>query len=479
MSPTSYQAAPPRKSNISAQLHPVKHATEPINAPKNAVTTACDQPSSRDPTYFKALNKEDRQTHCQMAYHRTSRKRLPEDAEASAKFPYRGGGWSPRSANSISQDKSCLISNAPCQKRPLPPTLESPSPACANGGRPAKPQIISVLAESSGIQRGHLMISSPRTAQTPVMKMENSKPRKRDRDGLYQRKGRGPWYFKFENPVGSGKWFARSTGTSVYNEAKQERMQFLGDIKKNRLPNERAKWTLQAAVDHYLADRRYRIKPGSYRSEACIVGSLLNILGADEKLQSLAHITPIRRYQNTRLAAGIKPKSVNNEILCLSSVLRGARLRWRWGNITKSLKVDVNDEIDALTLEEQQRLLQVARSADPNAVAPYVAVMSYSTGMRHKEIRLLQLSAIQELNTEYPIIRVRRSTTKTNAGARPVSLDSMAVWAVRKLLERAKRVGATEPNHYLLPTFLERHSRPTDPLYGKGKGFDPEHPMGS
>jgi integrase len=323
------------------------------------------------------------------------------------------------------------------------------------------------------------MISSPRTAQTPVMKMENSKPRKRDRDGLYQRKGRGPWYFKFENPVGSSKWFARSTGTSVYNEAKQERMQFLGDIKKNRLPNERAKWTLQAAVDDYLADRRYRIKPGSYRSEACIVGSLLNILGADETLQSLAHITPIRRYQNTRLAAGIKPKSVNNEILCLSSVLREAKLWWKVENDYKKLKVDVNDEIDALTLEEQQRLLQVARSADPNAVAPYVAVLSYSTGMRHKEIRLLQLSAIQELNTEYPIIRVRRSTTKTNAGARPVSLDSMAVWAARKLLERAKRVGATEPNHYLLPTFLERHSRPTDPLYGKGKGFDPEHPMGS
>src|SRR5579862_9576091 len=115
-------------------------------------------------------------------------------------------------------------------------------------------------------------------------------------------------------------------------------------------------------------------------------------------------------------------------------------------------------------------MLLVARSADPNAVAPYAAVLSFSTGMRHKEIRQLQLSAIQDLDSEFPIIRVRRSTTKTNKGVRPVSLDSMAVWAIRKLLDRARRLGATEPHHYLLPTFLAQHCRPTDPLYKKGDG---------
>src|SRR4051794_31742177 len=111
-----------------------------------------------------------------------------------------------------------------------------------------------------------------------------AKSRKKDRDGLYQRGGKGAWYFKYENPAGSGQWFARSTGTPVYNEAKQDRAQFLADSKKNRLPNDHAKWTLKAAVDHYLADRKYRIKPGSYRSEACITGSLVTILGANQTL---------------------------------------------------------------------------------------------------------------------------------------------------------------------------------------------------
>ena len=305
----------------------------------------------------------------------------------------------------------------------------------------------------------------------------SAKPRKKDRDGLYQRGGSGPWYFKYENA--DGKWLARSTGCTSYNEAKQERSKFLENVRNGRLPNDRAKWTPKVAVDQHLADRKHRIKPGSYRSEVCIAGKLVETLGESKTLESLADILVIRRYQNKRLAEGIKPKSVNNEILFLSSILRDAKLWWRVEGEYKKLRVDANDEIVALTQEEQQRMLQVARTADDNAVAPYTSVLSFSTGMRSKEIMHMQIGAIQGLDTEFPIIRVRRSTTKTNAGARPVSLDSMAVWAVRKLLDRARRLGATKPEHFLLPTLLERHSRPTDPLYGKGEGFDPTHPMGS
>src|SRR6185437_1117693 len=46
MSPTSYQAAPPRKSRISAGLQAVKSTdtlNAPMNAPKNWCTTGSDQ----------------------------------------------------------------------------------------------------------------------------------------------------------------------------------------------------------------------------------------------------------------------------------------------------------------------------------------------------------------------------------------------------------------------------------------------------
>ena len=308
-----------------------------------------------------------------------------------------------------------------------------------------------------------------------------SKPRRKDRDGLYQRAGKGSWYFRYETADGST--FTRSTSCASYNEAKQERVKFLEKLKRNELPNSRARWTLKAAVDQFLADRKYRIKPGSYRSEVCITGTLAKVLGSDRRLEDLASLDVIRRYQNVRLAAGIKTKTVNNEVQALSTILDEAEL-WD-GNLRRQykkrgkLRVDANDEIAALTSEEQQRLLLIARSADPNGVAPHAAVLSFSTGMRHKEIRQLQISAIQNLDSEFPIIRVRRSTTKTNAGARPVSLDSMAVWAIRKLLDRARRLGSTDPDHYLLPTLLERHSRAHDPLHGKGEGYDPNYPMSS
>ncbi len=45
MSPTSYQAAPPRKSRLTGHLQPVKSAetsATPITAPRNTRTTACD-----------------------------------------------------------------------------------------------------------------------------------------------------------------------------------------------------------------------------------------------------------------------------------------------------------------------------------------------------------------------------------------------------------------------------------------------------
>jgi integrase len=64
----------------------------------------------------------------------------------------------------------------------------------------------------------------------------------------------------------------------------------------------------------------------------------------------------------------------------------------------------------------------------------------------------------------------RRPTTKTNAGQRIIELNSAATAAVWKLYARARAVGATEPEHYLLPADLSRHTHKTDPLKGR-RGF--------
>jgi integrase len=52
-----------------------------------------------------------------------------------------------------------------------------------------------------------------------------------------------------------------------------------------------------------------------------------------------------------------------------------------------------------------------------------------------------------------------------------VELDQAPTDAVLKLYERARLLGAKDPEHYLLPADLSRHTKAGDPLNG-GKGFD-------
>jgi integrase len=299
------------------------------------------------------------------------------------------------------------------------------------------------------------------------------KTRAKDRDGLYQRGER--WYFKFKKQ--DGTWGERATGLSSYNEARKSRAQFMAEIATVGLPGDRAKWTLKTAVDEHLAERKLRIKASSYKSEACIANRLVDILGADKRLEDVADIGVIRRYESKRLSDALKPKTVNNEVLVLAGILRGARLWKRLADDYKPLKVDKTDARDALTDEESKRLIEAARTAEENAVAPYAAILSFSTGMRNKEIKQLQLGSIH-LEGRDAHVQVRRSTTKSNAGARFVALDTMACWAIRKLMDRATRLGSTAPDHFLLPTLLERHTKKEDPLHG-GTGFDPNNPMSS
>jgi integrase len=292
-------------------------------------------------------------------------------------------------------------------------------------------------------------------------------------DGLYRRGKR--WYFKFKSA--DGLWCEHATRSTNYQDAKRIRTQFLSDLQDGKLPNERSRWTLQQAVTQWLEDRKHRIAAGSYASEASIAKSLTRILGGDLRLDKLADIQAIRRYETKRREEDASAKTVNNEVLVLAGVLRDAKLWRRISGDYKRLKVEKSDIPDALSREEAYRLLQVAQSADQDAVAPYAAILAYSTGMRSREIKRLQLGAVR-LDGPTPQIQVKRATTKTNKGARFVALDTMACWALRRLFDRAARLGATQPEHFMLPTLREKHTRSTDPLHG-GTGWDPTHPQSS
>ncbi len=110
-----------------------------------------------------------------------------------------------------------------------------------------------------------------------------------------------------------------------------------------------------------------------------------------------------------------------------------------------------------------------AAGKDAWQVAYWAEVLVANTGMRSGEIKKMRLAM---LNLEKRRIKVTHTSTKTNAGARLVELNRAATEAACKLYKRAQLLGASDPNHYLLPADLSRHTKSTDQLKGR-PGFDP------
>jgi integrase len=295
----------------------------------------------------------------------------------------------------------------------------------------------------------------------------------RSRNGVYKHQNSRNYYFKVKDE--QGNWIERSSGTSDYNAAKKKKSEAEREIESGTLPNDRSAWTLKAAVEAWLKDRKVRVSSGTYSSDVTNTRHLMSEFGKETKLLQLAEVRIIKRYQTSRLEGNLNPKTINNEILALSAILKDANLWHRVASRYKPLKVRRAEVGIALTQEQAVKLLTIAQNSEVSAVAPYVAVLALRTGMRMKEIRHLRLSAIR-LTADNPHILVHRDTTKTDAGSRPVALDQFARWALRRLIARACSLGAIESNHCLLPTLLDAHTRSNDPLHGRS-GYDPTHPM--
>jgi integrase len=287
---------------------------------------------------------------------------------------------------------------------------------------------------------------------------------------------RGETFYCFV-PDESGKRHEKSLHTKDINDAAEKYDQLMQEVRSGIVPNDLTGGTLGQAIECWIDHRRYRVAKGTLNSERSIVKHFSAVWGDGAKLRSLADIGHVRYYQDVRLKAGIAPKTVNNEVMVFAGILRLAQLWQRVGPQYRPLRSVKSDIGDALTRQEAYRVLALAREADLNAVVPFATVLSYDTGMRPGEIKGLQIGSIQ-LDSSRPQIRIRRATTKTDKGARYVALGTMGIWAIRRLLERASRLGATESDHFVLPTRLDRHTRTNDPLHG-GSGWEPLYPQSS
>jgi integrase len=110
----------------------------------------------------------------------------------------------------------------------------------------------------------------------------------------------------------------------------------------------------------------------------------------------------------------------------------------------------------------------VARSQPRWFIAYCCGLISRNTTAGPGEIRHLRLGDLEIDSPNGSFLHIEEGV-KNAFRKRPVPLNGDARWAVLQLLERAKGLGAREPQHYLLPHRAKR----------VGMQPDPDRPMGS
>ena len=286
----------------------------------------------------------------------------------------------------------------------------------------------------------------------------------RNGDGLFRRGAL--WYFKYRDQ--NGHYHEKSTGQRKQPAARESKHDFLEKLRQNQLPTEERKWKLGQTLDNYIEFRAKTRPKASVAAERTAARHLAEILGSERRLESIT-IWDIRRFQMRR-SESVGPKTVNNELLVLTALLKTARL---WSPLKENyepLPTPKGGPGQALTPEQTAKLVETAQSNDRWFVALCATVLAYATGCRSREIKTLQLRDLL-LEDSVPLIRLRGQVTKGRREREP-ALNDLGVWAAKQLLERARLLGASEPEHYLLPADLSKHTKKNDPLHGQ-TGFDP------
>ena len=297
----------------------------------------------------------------------------------------------------------------------------------------------------------------------------------RNGDGVFKR--RGIWAFKYQDAA--GQWREKSTGERSFARAREIRREFLERVRAGQIPTDLASATLEQALQLRYEFVEATASKNSHAPARTAIRHLCRILDPKRRLNTIKFLD-IQRYQITRSKEQTRgkktsPKTINNELLHLIAIFKQAKLWRAMEDDYRPLKVPKRGPGKALSPNDAEHLFRVASERDCWLVAYLCGLVAYAAGCRSYEIKSLQLGDIDLVRQ---CITIQRDKTKTDAGAREVSLGPIAEAAVRKLLERANVLGAAEPHHYLLPANLSKHTKESDPLRGS-KGFDPTRHMSS
>lgn len=293
---------------------------------------------------------------------------------------------------------------------------------------------------------------------------QEEQPKKdKDNDGLHKR--RGIWHTRVKI---AGRWKELSLGTKNYNEARKKRQDKVEEFEERQKLPDLATLPFEKAAQLWLAERLKLVAKGTYKIEKQRLAPLVQKLGN----LRLIDITSqhLRSYQLVRIDQ-VSPRTCNLELKVVRQLLKTARLWSRLADDYKALKENSRGPGRALTTEQENNLFACAQKSLYLSAAFYAGLVAANTTMRGCELKGLQLRDVDLINRT---LIIRRNSTKTDAGCRLIPLNNAAVWALTRLLERARLLKAIEPEHFLFPAFRCKHTKEGE---AAGSGYDPTKPM--
>lgn len=294
------------------------------------------------------------------------------------------------------------------------------------------------------------------------MKRETDSPADaghRDNDGLHKR--RGIWYYSLE-VNGNRRFF--SAKTRNYQDARKKRAEAIKQHVEGKLPTDKAKWLFEKLLGEVCEDRKLHLSESSIAIDKGRSSPLLKFFSGRRACEIDNDL--IRDYQRKRQKQ-VSNRTINLETKLLRSVLKAAKI---WGQLVddyKPLPENSGGPGRALEEDEEKLLFDTARSKPGWDAAFYAALIASNTTMRGCELKGLHLRDVNLMDRE---IIVSRSKTDGGTGRR-IPLTDAALWACARLIERARALGATNPEHYVFPACNYRRTKTGKPV--SGTGYDP------
>jgi integrase len=222
----------------------------------------------------------------------------------------------------------------------------------------------------------------------------------------------------------------------------------------------------EQAATHWLEIKKmHSKKPRTIEMYEWYIRNLKKIFAG--VLLSQIHIGHFLEYQRKRrMEAGAS--CVNHELNTLAQILKAADL---WDLIEKHYKplpLPNWTPPKVLTAEEEERFFRVVAGNPDWSVAYWAVSPTNNTSAMGIELRHLQMKHVF-LEHEPPTIHIPDTKVKNEFRARVVPLNEVAAKQVRRIVERAKRLGAWHSDHYIFPYRLKRGSydvsKPASPYF--------------